>query len=69
LRFICDRGWIDFVYPPKLRFENKKRKFFKVHFKIFLSFLFIRDRGWIQTSNLLSRNQVRYSVAPRGLFL
>ncbi len=36
--------------------------------------LFIRDWGlksdldWIQTSNLLSRNQVRYSVAPRGLF-
>jgi hypothetical protein len=26
------------------------------------------DRGWIQTSNLLSRNQVRYSVAPRGHF-
>ena len=29
---------------------------------------FICDLGWIQTSNLLSRNQVRYSVAPRGLF-
>ena len=29
---------------------------------------FCCDRGWIQTSNLLSRNQVRYSVAPRGLF-
>ena len=26
------------------------------------------DLDWIQTSNLLSRNQVRYSVAPRGLF-
>ena len=25
------------------------------------------DLDWIQTSNLLSRNQVRYSVAPRGL--
>jgi hypothetical protein len=24
------------------------------------------DHGWIQTSNLLSRNQVRYSVAPHG---
>ncbi len=24
------------------------------------------DLDWIQTSNLLSRNQVRYSVAPRG---
>ena len=28
-----------------------------------------RDLDWIQTSNLLSRNQVRYSVAPRGLLL
>ncbi len=27
------------------------------------------DLDWIQTSNLLSRNQVRYSVAPRGLIL
>ena len=27
------------------------------------------DLDWIQTSNLLSRNQMRYSVAPRGLFL
>jgi hypothetical protein len=27
---------------------------------------FLCDHGWIQTSNLLSRNQVRYSVAPRG---
>lgn len=26
------------------------------------------DLDWIQTSNLLSRNQVRYSVAPRGRF-
>lgn len=26
------------------------------------------DLDWIQTSNLLSRNQVRYSVAPRGQF-
>ena len=26
------------------------------------------DLDWIQTSNLLSRNQVRYSVAPQGLF-
>jgi iron complex transport system substrate-binding protein len=26
------------------------------------------DLDWIQTSNLLSRNQVRYSVAPRSLF-
>jgi hypothetical protein len=24
------------------------------------------DLDWIQTSNLLSRNQVRYSVAPQG---
>ncbi|MEN9907483.1 MAG: hypothetical protein RLZZ540_624 [Bacteroidota bacterium] len=27
-----------------------------------------RDLDWIQTSNLLSRNQVRYSVAPQGHF-
>ena len=27
----------------------------------------IRDLDWIQTSNLLSRNQMRYSVAPRVL--
>ena len=32
-------------------------------------FLFVpsSDLDWIQTSNLLSRNQVRYSVAPQGL--
>ena len=29
---------------------------------------YLSDLGWIQTSNLLSRNQVRYSVAPRGLY-
>ena len=36
----------------------------------FTSFSFLNscDLDWIQTSNLLSRNQVRYSVAPRGLF-
>ena len=28
---------------------------------------FISDLDWIQTSNLLSRNEMRYSVAPRGL--
>lgn len=27
---------------------------------------FCGDHGKIQTCNLLSRNQVRYSVAPRG---
>ena len=40
---------------------NKKR----IHFRV--SFPFFRDLDWIQTSNLLSRNQMRYSVAPRGL--
>ncbi len=35
---------------------------------ILLAFRFIRDHGRIQTCNLLSRNQMRYSVAPRGLF-
>jgi hypothetical protein len=33
------------------------------------SLIIISDLDWIQTSNLLSRNQVRYSVAPRGRFL
>ena len=33
--------------------------------KLFLGI--IRDLGRIQTCNLLSRNQMRYSVAPRGL--
>ena len=28
----------------------------------------LSDLDWIQTSNLLSRNQVRYSVAPQGHF-
>jgi hypothetical protein len=28
--------------------------------------MFTSDRDRIQTYNLLSRNQVRYSVAPRG---
>jgi hypothetical protein len=30
--------------------------------------VFFCDLDWIQTSNLLSRNQVRYSVAPQGRF-
>lgn len=34
----------------------------------FLFLVFIRDLDRIQTCNLLSRNQMRYSVAPRGLF-
>ena len=33
----------------------------------FLIVLCTRDHGRIQTCNLLSRNQVRYSVAPHGL--
>ena len=40
---------------------NKKR----IHFRV--PFPFFSDLDWIQTSNLLSRNQMRYSVAPRGL--
>ena len=31
-------------------------------------FSFLSDLDRIQTCNLLSRNQMRYSVAPRGLF-
>ena len=33
-----------------------------------MGFLECSDLDWIQTSNLLSRNQVRYSVAPRGRY-
>jgi hypothetical protein len=33
-----------------------------------LTLVFPSDLDRIQTYNLLSRNQVRYSVAPRGLF-
>ena len=36
--------------------------------KSFESIGFSSDLDRIQTCNLLSRNQVRYSVAPRGLF-
>jgi hypothetical protein len=35
---------------------------------VFLFVVFIRDLDRIQTCNLLSRNQMRYSVAPRGRF-
>ena len=35
-------------------------------FSVILALL-LSDRGRIQTCNLLSRNQMRYSVAPRGL--
>ena len=41
-------------------FENKKKP------AIHADFLFLSDLGRIQTCNLLSRNQMRYSVAPRG---
>ncbi len=40
----------------------------KVYKDLVLNVLNIGDLDWIQTSNLLSRNQVRYSVAPRGHF-
>ena len=40
---------------------------FKIKKRHIASFLNKCDLDWIQTSNLLSRNQVRYSVAPRGL--
>ena len=40
----------------------------KVYKDLVLNVLNIGDLDWIQTSNLLSRNQVRYSVAPRGRF-
>ena len=64
-------NWIHFVHPPKLRFDNTKNE--KKHSSelgvFFLILVFISDLDWIQTSNLLSRNQMRYSVAPRGLFV
>ncbi len=51
---------------------NSLRKSYKKKSKITCSFFkfieFIRDLDRIQTCNLLSRNQMRYSVAPRGLF-
>ena len=34
---------------------------------LLVGFSFLSDLDKIQTCNLLSRNQVRYSVAPRGL--
>ena len=64
---------LDFAsqHPSKLRFDNTKNE--KKHTSelgvFFLILVFIRDLDWIQTSNLLSRNQMRYSVAPRGLFV
>jgi len=44
--------------------DNKKTR--NLDFQVFR--VVICDLDWIQTSNLLSRNQVRYSVAPRGRF-
>ena len=45
------------------RHRNLNRK--SPHFRA--GFPSLSDLDWIQTSNLLSRNQMRYSVAPRGL--
>lgn len=47
-----------------LKYKSKKNAI--TYFGI-IAFIF-RDLEWIQTINLLSRNQVRYSVAPRGRF-
>ena len=53
----------------KLRFENStNKKTLKQAWRFFLFVLFIRDLGKIQTCNLLSRNQVHYSVMLRGHF-
>ena len=53
----------------QLRFENPiKQKKSKITCSFFKFVEFIRDLDRIQTCNLLSRNQMRYSVAPRGLF-
>ena len=56
-----------FADPVKLRFKNNtNKKTLKQAWRFFLIVLFIRDHDRIQTCNLLSRNQVRYSVAPHG---
>ena len=53
----------------KLRFENStNKKNTQASLVFFLFVLFIRDLGKIQTCNLLSRNQVHYSVMLRGHF-
>ena len=51
-------------YALKIQLKQKKRS---SELGVFRLFVFISDLDWIQTSNLLSRNQMRYSVAPRGL--
>ena len=52
----------------KLRFENSTNKKTLKQAWCFFFVLFIRDLGKIQTCNLLSRNQVHYSVMLRGHF-
>ncbi len=65
--FVTTPGFV-LIHPEKLRFENKKTKLINSRkLDLTFGFLFIRDHARIQTWNLLSRNQVRYSVAPRGL--
>ncbi len=54
---------------PSVGIENIIKKTLKQAWRFFLFKIVIRDLDWIQTSNLLSRNQVRYSVAPRGLLI
>ena len=49
-------------YGLEFKIKNPKRLIYSM-FRILKS-----DLDWIQTSNLLSRNQVRYSVAPQGHF-
>ena len=44
--------------------DNKKSR--NLVYQVFRDYS--SDLDWIQTSNLLSRNQMRYSVAPRGRF-
>jgi hypothetical protein len=48
-----------------LKIENLSLKI-QVNLILHSGFLFIRDRGGIQTPNPQSRNLMRYSVAPRG---
>ena len=59
---------MDFIHQSsalKIVYKKKNRSIELGDFSL-IYYLF-RDLDWIQTSNLLSRNEMRYSVAPRGL--
>ena len=64
LRFVASGGLCFLTALCVEHHTNKKNA--QVSLAFFLVLRFIRDLGRIQTCNLLSRNQMRYSVAPRG---